>query len=241
MIKKTFLFFFIFSFKLYSYINIHPTTFDKPIDNGGNWEEYILYNRTPNPIRYLISIVDKNESNSMKDWIEIYPRALTVKPGKNAKIKIFIKAPLKTPEGEYFATLDIKETLLSSFEENNNKKAINILTHLKMDIVGHVGELPLKIKLNNFEKKITENKLLIKGEVENLSKRRGNILIVLSNNKKREDYLLGKIRILKNEKINLSKFSHEIKDKDLLKKLKKYKKILIIDEKTQKKIFESTI
>lgn len=241
MLKYLFFYFLLVGFKAFSYINIYPTTFDKSIDKGGNWEEYILYNKTPNSIRYQISLSDDGIKNSMKDWIEFYPRVLTIKPGKSEKVKVYIKSPKSVAAGEYLATLEIKENLVPSLEKSSSKSGVQILTHLKMDIVGFVGNLSPKFQLNNFSIKINKKKLTINGKIKNIGNRRGTVNLILSTGRKKDDYNLGTIRILKNEAIDLSKLTHEVNEENILKKINQYKKLILIDKNSEKKFLEINI
>ena len=238
MLKYLFLTFLFLDINLSAYINIYPTIFDKPIDNKGSWEEYTLYNKTPNPIRYQISLSDFGIKNSMKEWTELYPRALTVKPGKSEKIRVYITAPKNTPSGEYFTTIEIKETLVPSLEKKPPKEGVKILTHLKMDIVGYVGNLNPKLKTKNLSISMNNQKLIVKGNLKNIGERRAKVTLILTTGKKRDDYKLGTLRVLKGEEVDVSKLSHEVKDKKILKKFKQYKKIILIEEDSNKKLLE---
>lgn len=241
MLKYLFFSFLFIGIKTFSYINIYPTTFDKPIDKGGNWEEYILYNKTPNPIRYQVSLSDDGIKNSMKEWIEFYPRAVTIKPGKSEKIKVYIKAPKNISPGEYISTLEIKENIVPSLEKTVPKGGIQVLTHLKMDIVGYVGDLKLKFQLKNFSFKVHKEFLKISGTLKNIGDRRGKVSLILSNGRKKDEYNLGTLRILKDEDIDLSTLNHEITEKDILKKINKFKKLILVEESSGKKLLEVDI
>lgn len=238
MLKYLFFSFLLIGIKTFSYINIYPTTFDKTIDKSGNWEEYILYNKTPNSIRYQISLSDNGIKNSMKDWVEFYPRALTIKPGKSEKIKVYIKAPKNTPSGEYLATLEIKENIVPTLEKTPPKSGVQVLTHLKMDIVGYVGDLNLKFKLSNFSLKTNKKTLVVSGKIKNVGNRRGKVSLILSTGRKKNNYNLGTLRILKDEEIDLSKLTHEVSEEEVLKNIKKYKKLILIDQNSENKLLE---
>ena len=78
--------------------------------------------------------------------------------------------------------------------------------------------------------------LNIAGTIKNIGDRRGKIELILSNGRKKDDYVLGKIRVLKDEEINLSKISHTEPDTDVIKNLKKYKTLIIREQGSQKEI-----
>lgn len=228
MLKNICLIFFSIALNLSAYINIYPVSFDKTIDGSGNSQEFILYNKTNKPLRYNISLSDERfQKNSMKNWIEFYPKNITVKPGKSEKIKMYIKAPKNTPRGEYLATVEIKENLLPNLEKNVSQNNVQLLTHLKMDIVGYVGNLKPNYKVNNFSYSIQKDSISVKGTIKNSGDRRGKVALILSNGKNKENYILGKLKVNKGESIDLSKLSHSIKDQKLP---KNFNKLILKDE-----------
>lgn len=240
--KKIIVIFFLFTLNLFAYVNIHPIYFDKSIDGVGNNQEFILYNKTQKPIRYTISLSDTNIKDSMKDWIEFYPKTITIKPGKKEKIKLFIKAPSTALRGEYLATLEIKEGVVPNVQKKNeSNNAIQILTHLKMDIAGYVGDVQPKLEFKKFNLDFEENKIKVAGKVKNSGERRTKVLLILTNGNKKDEYVLGKIRVLKGEEIDLSVLSHEVLEKNDMKKIKKYKKLIIREQDTNQEISELSI
>ncbi|ERT68265.1 hypothetical protein HMPREF0202_01835 [Cetobacterium somerae ATCC BAA-474] len=239
--KKIIIIFFLFTLNLFAYINIHPIYFDKPIDGVGSNQEFTLYNKTQKPIRYTISLSDTNIKNSMKDWIEYYPKTITIKPGRKEKIKLFIKAPSSTLKGEYLATLEIKESIVPNLEKKNDSNAIQILTHLKMDIAGYVGDIQPKLEFKKLNLNFEGSKIKVAGKVKNNGERRAKVLLVLTNGNKKDEYVLGKIRVLKGEEIDLSVLSHEVLEKSDIKKIQKYKNLIIREQDTNQEISKLSI
>ena len=228
MLKNICLIFFSIALNLSAYINIYPVSFDKAIDGSGNSQEFILYNKTTKPLRYNISLSDERfQKNSMKNWIEFYPKNITVKPGKSEKIKMYIKAPKNTPRGEYLATVEIKENLLPNLEKNVSQNNVQLLTHLKMDIAGYVGNLKPNYKVDNFSYSIQKDSISVRGTIKNSGNRRGKVALILSNGKNKENYTLGKLKVNKGESIDLSKLSHSIKNQKLP---KNFNKLILKDE-----------
>lgn len=239
MLKNICLIFFSMALNLSAYINIYPVSFDKKIDGGGNGQEFILYNKTNKPLRYNISLSDERfQKNSMKNWIEFYPNNITVKPGQSEKIKFYIKAPKNTPKGEYLATVEVKENLLPDLEKNISQNNVQLLTHLKMDIVGYVGNLKPIYKVDNFSYDIQAESISVKGTIKNSGDRRGKVILILSNGKNKENYTLGRLKVNKGESIELSKLSHIIKDK---KPSKNFNKLILKDEDNNETISEISL
>ncbi|MGL5613148.1 hypothetical protein, partial [Cetobacterium sp.] len=89
--KILFLFFIIFKLSL-SYINIHPTFFDKPIDFGGSYQEFTLFNQSSDTVLYRIYCESYKDSSNkdMSKWVNFYPRSITLAPGESGKIQVSI-------------------------------------------------------------------------------------------------------------------------------------------------------
>ena len=138
---KSIIFIFLLTFStVFSYINIHPVEFNKKIDDQGGLVEYTLYNRMNRTVRYNISLSDSKDK-SMKDWGEVYPTTLTLKPGEEKTVKLFIKAPKNTPSGEYSAILNIKEMEFPNIDKIKSKNTnLIVLTNLTIEILGYVGK-----------------------------------------------------------------------------------------------------
>lgn len=123
----------------YSYINIYPIKFEKDITEGA-YEEFTLYNRSNKVRRYRIYIEDVEGRNSMKDWIEVYPKSISIKSLEEKKVKIFIEAPGNIKNGIYESNFVVKEILPPTTEltnEEKNKKT-NILTMVKLRLKGKI-------------------------------------------------------------------------------------------------------
>lgn len=223
MLKNICFIFLSITLNLFAYINIYPVSFDKSIDGNGNAQEFILYNKTNKSIRYNISLSDDRfKKSSMKNWIEFYPKNVTIKPGKSEKIKMYIKSPKNTEKGEYLSTLEIKELLVPQLDSSPSKgSGVTLLTHLKMDIVGYVGDLKPVYNINGFSYSMKNNNLSVKGTLKNSGDRRGKVALILSSGKNKESYTIGKLKVNKNEIIDLSILSHELQEMKLPKKITK--------------------
>lgn len=214
--------------RIYPYVNIHPVTFDKSISGAGEIEEYQLYNGTSSPIRYLFSIEKSKNQKDMTDWIEFYPKTLNLKPGQEGVLKVFIKAPKGTETGEYTSVLGVKEMpVINEKEMKSNTSTLKVLTNLKMEIVGYVGELKTNLDLKNLEVKRENNRLDFSGEIKNTGNRRGTFSFYLSDSKHKNSFLLGSKRVLIDEKLDLKEFNQEIKEEVIFKNIKRYNTLLI--------------
>lgn len=123
----------------YSYINIYPIKFEKDITEGA-YEEFTLYNRSNKVRRYRIYVEDVEGRNSMKDWIEVYPKSISIKSLEEKNVKIFIEAPENIKNGIYESNFVVKEILPPTTEltnEEKNKKT-NILTMVKLRLKGKI-------------------------------------------------------------------------------------------------------
>ncbi|MGL4980966.1 MAG: hypothetical protein ACRC40_03500 [Fusobacteriaceae bacterium] len=227
--KKLLFFLLLISQMASAYINIHPLKFDKKIDGKGEGEQFTLYNPTSETIKYSIYFADEEIKNSMKGWVDFYPSSLTLTPGKKGEVKIFVKAPKDAKAGEYLATMGIKEISLPKTADPKENH-LKILTHLKMDLAGYVGDISPKIELQNFSYSLKDEKLEFKGSMRNSGERRGYIDFYLSNGKIKDDYHLGTVRILRDEEENLEKLNQIVTDKKLIKNIRKYKKIILKDQ-----------
>lgn len=135
--KKIIIFLFILKSLAFGYINIYPLEFEKNIVNGAS-EEYTLYNRTNKKIKYRIYIENAEDEKSMKEWIEVYPKSITLEPLKEGKIKLYAKSEAGAEEGVYSAKLVIKEIDIPTMENGKKENKHKIKTMVKMKLKGIV-------------------------------------------------------------------------------------------------------
>ena len=219
----------------YSYINIYPVKFDKRIDGEGGNQSYYLYNSTNKNMRYRIytekNLTDKNKD--MSEWIEVYPKSVTLKPGEEREIKVLIKAPSKTKDGEYLGILGIKEVEIPEDKtlRETGKGVLQVFTDLKIEIAGFVGDINPILEIKNFNIKLSEDgKVKLAGKLKNTGEKRGTFQFYLFNSKGKEKCLLGEKRILKGKELDLSKVNFSISDDEMKKDIKKYNSIGIIEK-----------
>ncbi|MGL4671514.1 hypothetical protein [Cetobacterium sp.] len=219
-----YMFFCIFSYS-YSYLQIYPTTFDKNIDRIGSSETYELSNSTQNKVRYIFYVEKVENQKDMSSWMEFYPKTMVLNPGEKKKLTLFIKAPTNSPKGEYAGVLGIKELpVVTETDIINKNKSINILTNLKIELAGFVGQLPLVLKdknvvLNKVEKKLS-------GIIENTGEKRATLMFYLLNTKTKKEYYIGSGRVMSKKEFNLSRLSKIKQTEDI----KHYNELIIKDK-----------
>ncbi|MCX3066796.1 hypothetical protein OQE61_04735 [Cetobacterium somerae] len=240
--KNIFILFFLLTFNIFGYVNINPVTFDKKIDGKGEMQEYTLYNPTQNILKYQLYLTDEEIEKSMKNWIEIFPTTVTLKPGRSGKFKIFVKAPKGAPKGEYLVTVGVKEIALPKLN-SIDVSSVQILTHLKMDLAGYIGDLIPKIFLKDFSVTLNDDNLNFHGLIANVGERRGTLDFYLIENNRKNPIYIGNLRLLKNEKIKASKLNQKLTkyDKDLIKNFSKYSTLIVKDSLSKKVLYEGKI
>lgn len=233
--KKFFLLFFAI-FKLgMAYININPVTFDKGIDGKGDGEIYTLFNGSEKPVRYSIYLESPPKGRDMSSWLEFYPKTITLRPGQSGEVKVFAKAPADSETGEYTAILGLREQSVP--DEESMKKgisAVQVLTNLRIQIAGYVGDVKPNLKLHSPALKREGNSLIFSGEMENIGGRRGTFQGYLEDSSGKNSFYLGEKRVLKGEKISLDAFSQEIKNRDIEKKVSGYRFFVLKDKSNGK-------
>lgn len=129
----------VISFSAKAYINIYPVKFDKDITKGAD-EEFFLYNRSTKTRKYRIYVEDVEGTKSMKDWVEVYPKSITLKSLEEKKFAIYVEVPKDAKNGVYESNLVIKEISLPIVEQTKEEKEkkTNILTMVKMRMKGKV-------------------------------------------------------------------------------------------------------
>ena len=240
--KNIFILFFLLVVNIFGYVNINPVTFDRKIDGKGEVQEYTLYNPTQNTLKYQLYLTDEEIEKSMKNWIEIFPTTVTLKPGRSGKFKVFVKAPKGAPRGEYLVTVGVKEIALPKLNSTDTS-TVQILTHLKMDLAGYIGDLDPKIFLKDFSVVLKEDNLNFYGQIANVGERRGTLNFYLTEDKGKNSVYVGNLRLLKGEKLEASKLNQKLTkyDNRLLKGFSKYNTLIVKDSLSRKILYETKI
>ena len=117
--------------------------------------------------------------------------------------------------------------VISEKEIKSKSSTLKVLTNLKMEIVGYVGELKSNLTLKDLVVKKENKKLEFSGKIKNMGNRRGTFSFYLSDSRNKNSFLLGNKRVLINEEIDLTEFNQEIKDDVIFKNIKNYNTLLI--------------
>ena len=221
--------FLMFSINSFAYLNIYPTSFNKPIDGKGATEEFTLSNMSTSPVKYKIYLEETGSNLSMVPWIEVYPKSITLKPGEEKKIKLYAKAPSSVGEGEYRAIIGFKEIYVPMKEKVTSSTSIKLLTDLKLHITGYVGNLNPIITGKNIQ--LTTKGLV--GTLANNGNRYGDLEIYLANKSNKNMHFAGTTKLKKGESIELStlKLSYPTEGK-------KYDRLRILEKSTDKTLGE---
>lgn len=124
----------------YAYINLYPLEFNKDITHGAG-EDFTLYNRSTKTRKYRVYVEEVEGKNSMTDWIEIYPKSISLSPLKEKTVKIYVTTPADAPEGEYQANLVLKEVALpiTQQDKEEQKKKTRVMTMVKLRLKGRIN------------------------------------------------------------------------------------------------------
>lgn len=213
------LIFLFLTIEAFAYINITPITFDERIDREGGAKEYILSNSSKKNKRYRIYVESTEEIKDMTDWVEWYPKSVSLKSGESKKIKVLITAPDEAKRGEYTTKLCIKE-----LETPTEKENVNILTNLKIELAGYVGDIKPKLTVE-IKNKDAQNKEFV---IKNTGEIRRRFEIYTGDNEKDLEYL-EQIRLFKGDTKNIT-----IPKKNI-------KKIIIIKDQTSQIIWKKIL
>lgn len=208
LLISTFLLIFFTTFSFH----IAPTFFEKRIDAGGGYQEFIMYNNSLKTQRFKVTALPGTGSygGHMDKWVEYSPKIITIKPKSQSTLKVYIKAPKGTPEGEYSTFLNFKSVPVPDITRDDGKTvaaAASIGLNVNMEVIGYVGDFKPKLEITNL--KVTENKegqAVVSFKVKNNTLKRGiwyNI-DVMSGNESHESVEKGRIGIGKTDEVTLT-------------------------------------
>lgn len=214
--------------KTLGYVNIYPVRFDKYIDKNNGDETFYLYNSTENTVRYRIYVdtVKGKENSDMSQWIEYYPKGVTLKPNEEKTIKVHIKAPKNTKAGEYSAILGVKEVPMPS--ENESGNFMDVYTDLRLEITGFAGNIKPVLNTENIKIYIDKNgEIKGSGVVQNIGDRRADFQFYLINSKGKEKCIVHEQRLFKDREIDLKDIQMKISDEEMKKSISKFDTFII--------------
>lgn len=174
--KKIFLAITIFLLSLTSYaFNISPDGFGKRFDGIGDFQEYTFKNNTGMTVRYRFKVLPGKEGKSMHKWIEFQPKYMTIKNGESKKLKLFAKAPKGTPIGDYNFYLGVESVTIPGVlnpKDGVISTGATVGINVSIEMLGWVGDLPAKLKLEKYNFYTKDNQVFFKGTVINHTKKR---------------------------------------------------------------------
>ncbi len=153
-------------------------------------------------------------------WIEYSPKIITIKPQSKSVLKVFIKAPKNTEEGEYSSFLNFVSVPVPELEKSDGQTvaaAARMGLDVSIEIIGYVGNL--KPKLEIVDIKTSENsdgKTELAFKVKNNTDKRGvwyNV-DVLRGNENYESMERGRIGVGKSDEFKM--VLKDMKRKDIV-------------------------
>ena len=200
----------------YSYINIYPYKVYLDIQKSKSEESIVFYNKTTSPLRYKLSIKDKN----LKDVISLYPQIVTLNPGDEKEVKLKVENSWKNLEKrEHQAEILVEQLKMPLRDEKGifiKSFGVEIYPKVKVPLKLYLGETPVKLKG-------------IKNKITNISDREINIEIFNNNKKSKKKDELNFIK-----SINLKNLEELDLEKEL--EIKNIKNIEIYEKESVEKI-----
>lgn len=202
--------------------HITPTFFEQRIDKSGGYQEFILTNNSTKTQRFKVTALPgTGRYNGDSDkWIEYSPKIITIKPQSKSVLKVFIKAPKNTEEGEYSSFLNFVSVPVPELEKSDGQTvaaAARMGLDVSIEIIGYVGNL--KPKLEIVDIKTSENsdgKTELAFKVKNNTDKRGvwyNV-DVLRGNENYESMERGRIGVGKSDEFKM--VLKDMKRKDIV-------------------------
>lgn len=201
--------------------HITPTFFEKRIDAGGGYQEFILKNNTNRTARYKISFLPGlGKFGHMDKWVEYSPKIITVKPQGQSILKVYVKAPKGTPEGEYSTLLNAKTVAVPKVDRQPDEDVsatARMGLDVSMEVVGYVGELNANLAISNL--KVSEDKdgkAIVTFNLKNNTPKRGVYYSVeiLEGNQNFETVEKGRIAVGKSDEIKIT--LNKMKKRDIV-------------------------
>lgn len=197
----------------------------------GGYREFYLINDTKMKQRYRVKVLP-SEKNNASEYIQIYPKVITLEPKEKGIVKVFANAPNELPKKEYFFKLQfIPVTIptLAKAKEGAIAGTSNVSIAPVVEMKGYVGEI-------DFSKALSlENIRIGKAEKTKDGKDGGIIVKVLIKNSSHAGIEMGAEAYLKNDFFVGADYIGEIKaneqGKEIVMKFKNIK-----SEKELKKI-----
>lgn len=154
--------------------DISSPYFAQRIDTGG-YKEYTLKNRGEQTIRYKIEVKKSESGADMSEWINIYPKVMTIPPFESRTLKVYAQSPLGTSKGEYGFRLIVTPLNVPVIKEESKKIEVNASIDFVpvIQMYGYVGDPKFAeniiLKDNKFVKDSKTGLIKYSASVENKS------------------------------------------------------------------------
>lgn len=193
--------------------NMSPDGFGKRVDEGA-MQEFTFKNNTGKTVRYRFKINPGADGKSMHEWIEFEPKHMTIKNKESKKLKVFIKSPPGTPEGDYNFYLGVDTITLPNTVTTTKENAVGagatVGLAINVEMLGWVGDLPPQLKLEKHSFIEKDGVLHMKGVINNKTPKRfvRYMIDIIGNNGSRETFYGGVVsaKEVRNIEVPLPKF-----------------------------------
>lgn len=139
--RKIFFLFYLLLFNINIFalnFSIYPTRFNIDFTKNKTYEMKII-NNTGIPLRINIFIEDIKGKKSLKKFIRIFPKKLSIKPGGKNLVRFNFKNIKSLPSGKYDTLLvasEVKEKDLKIKQNDEHKFDIKMYTEIALHIGG---------------------------------------------------------------------------------------------------------
>ena len=153
-------------------LDLSRSDFDRRIDGEGGYREVVLSNHSDKTIRYKFSVSKGKGERDMSQWVELYPKVMTIPPLEKRTLKIYAKSPIDTLKGEYSFYLNIDDLIVPTLkvpEQGKVRGTATISFAPSIEMLGYVGEPEYEktIKFNNIKFEESLKKQYILGKLSN--------------------------------------------------------------------------
>ena len=129
-----------------------PDGFEKRIDKGDGYQEFHFPNNTDRTMRYKFSATPGSKGRGdMSQWVEFYPKVLTIKPRETGLLKVYAKSPEGTPEGENGFHLESVPVDIPQIGKDGQeiRASVGMKIATALEMIGYVGDLEPKLQILN--------------------------------------------------------------------------------------------
>ena len=156
--------------------HIMPDGFEKRIDNGDGYQEFYFPNNSLETIRYKFSATPGSSvRKDMSQWVEFYPKVLTIKPGETGILKVYAKAPKTAEDGEYGFHLDSMPITVPKIGKDGKEIKANVGVKIRasIEMIGYVGDLKPILRVESYKIYEKDDKTKMDLNIRNMTPKRG--------------------------------------------------------------------